>query len=172
MVGTRLRRTFVLGVVALVGAAPLAGASLINVNPVGEASDGDVSAAGYGNATADCIDVLLGCAPGVAVAFVGNAEGGVAATYAGYANSSYASISVLSPANSEGIAVSGQGNATGMLLAASVLGDARCATWGFCFAVSLTGNATTLGGCTVLRSAGLSAWCGSRAADQALSLLG
>lgn len=171
MVLQAVQRTAILALALVVGVGPVASASLINVSPTSDATGGSIAVAGIGDANATCVDVVLGCVPGVAVAGVGDATGGVAVTYAGQANSSYVSASVLSPTDSNNVAVSGQGEARAGLVAVSLLGDARCGN-SPCVAISLTGDAATLGGCTLLRAAAMSAYCGTQASDMALNLLG
>lgn len=170
MHGSRLRHaTMALGVF-LVALVPVVGASLVDINPDG-GTQGVVSVSGTGDAVATCLDILVGCVPGVAASALGDAQGGVAATYSGNANATYLAVSGLGASNSSNVAVSGADSAKGGLLAVSLMGDAKCKHVSPCYAVSLTGEGSTMGGCRVLRAGGLSAYCGQGLSDEAWWLL-
>ena len=167
---SRLRSATVTLGVLVVAAVPVAAASLVDVGVEGP-SNGFLAASATDDAVASCLDILVGCVPGVAASAMGDAKGGVAATYAGYSNGSYVALSVLGETNSSNIALSGAGSATGGLLVVSAMGDAHCKHTSPCYALSLTGQGSTMGGCAVLTRGGYAAFCGQGASDAAWTFL-
>lgn len=138
--------TFCLGGVAVSGTRDARGEG-VAVTGLGRATGGYV-AVGSTGASARAFCAANVCLGGAAVATAGPSTGGAVAA-SGTGN---ASPSSCPPTFCPGVAASGTGRSESNLLAASVVGDARCPRYAYCVSVSVMGEASggiAVSGCHV-----------------------